>query len=158
MRLVPSNLTQLKQLRHVYAEAFLEQKKYTSNIPTDEYLTKILENKHIINLVETDGAEQVIGGLTAYILQKIEQPTSELYLYDLAVLATHRRKGVATRLIEELKIIGRDFGANVIFVQADNIDAPAIALYELLCSTKETDITHFDIKIDCIETKDEIPT
>ncbi|MGI9404951.1 MAG: hypothetical protein ACR2O4_01155 [Hyphomicrobiaceae bacterium] len=37
---------------------------------------------------------QVIGGLVAYELKKFEQERSEIYIYDLAVAAEHRRKGV----------------------------------------------------------------
>lgn len=44
---------------------------------------------------------KVVGGLVAYELEKFEQDRREIYIYDLAVLESHRRKGVATRLIEE---------------------------------------------------------
>ncbi|MBF4499661.1 GNAT family N-acetyltransferase, partial [Vibrio vulnificus] len=63
--------------------------------------------------------DAVIGGLAAYILQKFEQERSEVYIYDLAVAANHRRKGIATALINELKGVARVRGAYVIFVQAD---------------------------------------
>lgn len=148
MRLLSEHLALLKQLRNVYAEAFDDTKKYLVNIPSDEYLLSVLSDDKHVSLVATDGSGNVVGGLTAYVLQKIEQPHSEIYLYDLAVLESYRRQGIATRLIEELKAVGRDLGAYVIFVQADNVDAPAVALYEKLCDSKETEISHFDITID----------
>lgn len=148
MRLQSEHLDLLKQLRNVYADAFDETKKYLVNIPSDDYLLSILSDDKHISLVTTDVSGNVIGGLTAYMLQKIEQPHSEIYLYDLAVLASHRRQGIATNLIEELKVVGRELGAYVIIVQADNVDDPAVALYEKLCSSKETNISHFDITID----------
>ena len=37
----------------------------------------------------------MIGGLVAYVLPKFEQARSEIYLYDLAVDAAHRQRGVA---------------------------------------------------------------
>lgn len=49
------------------------------------------------------GEGDVVGGLVAYELAKFEQERSEVYIYDLAVLASHRRQGVATALIAELK-------------------------------------------------------
>jgi aminoglycoside 3-N-acetyltransferase I len=36
---------------------------------------------------------EVVGGIAAYELIKFEQERSEIYIYDLAVAATHRRKG-----------------------------------------------------------------
>lgn len=70
-----------------------------------------------------------MGGITAYELPKFEQERSEIYIYDLAVAALHRRKGVATALINEMRKIASSRGAYVIFVQADHGDEPAIALY-----------------------------
>jgi aminoglycoside 3-N-acetyltransferase I len=85
----------------------------------------------------------VVGGLAAYELKKFEQERSEIYIYDLAVREEHRRQGIATALIAELRAIARRRGAYVIYVQADYIDPPAIALYTKL-GTRE-DVLHCDI-------------
>jgi aminoglycoside 3-N-acetyltransferase I len=76
---------------------------------------------------------------------KFEQERSEIYIYDLAVASEHRRKGVATALITELKLVAAERGAWVIFVQADPPDDPAVALYTKL-GTRE-DVFHFDIAV-----------
>jgi aminoglycoside 3-N-acetyltransferase I len=55
----------------------------------------------------------------------------------------HRRRGIATALIEELQKIAHARGAYVIYVQADHGDDPAIALYTKL-GVRE-DVLHFDI-------------
>jgi aminoglycoside 3-N-acetyltransferase I len=86
----------------------------------------------------------VVGGLAAYVLQKFEQERREIYIYDLAVAELHRRKGIATKLINDLRAIARERGAYVIFVQADKTDDAAIQLYESL-GIRE-DVFHFDIK------------
>ncbi len=86
-----------------------------------------------------------MGGIAAYELHKFEQERSEIYIYDLAVAAAHRREGIATALIQELKKIAASRGAYVIFVQADIGDAPAIELYTKL-GTRE-DVLHFDIPV-----------
>jgi aminoglycoside 3-N-acetyltransferase I len=78
-------------------------------------------------------------------LQKFEQERSEVYIYDLAVAAPHRRRGIATALINELKGVARVRGADIIFVQADLEDEPAIALYTKL-GVRE-DVLHFDISV-----------
>lgn len=79
----------------------------------------------------------------AYRFQKFEQERSEIYIYDLAVAATHRRRGIATAMIEHLKGIAIARGAWVIYVQADLGDDPAIALYTKIGSRE--DVLHFDI-------------
>src|SRR6516164_1236745 len=89
--------------------------------------------------------KEVVGGLAAYELDKFEQDRREIYIYDLAVVRNHRRRGVATGLIGELSRIASKLNVYVIFVQANPEDAAAIALYESL-GTKETTY-HFDIKV-----------
>ncbi len=90
-------------------------------------------------------ADQVVGGLVAYELDKFERARREVYIYDLAVAEEHRRQGVATALIEHLRAIAAARGAWVIYVQADHGDDPAIALYEKL-GVRE-DVLHFDIPV-----------
>ncbi len=69
-----------------------------------------------------------------------------MYIYDLAVGAEHRRRGLATALIGRLREIAAQRGAWVIYVQADYGDEPAIALYEKL-GVRE-DVMHFDIAVE----------
>jgi aminoglycoside 3-N-acetyltransferase I len=87
-----------------------------------------------------------VAGLVAYELRKFEQERAEIYIYDLAVAAAHRREGVATALIRELQKIAAERGAYVIMVQADTIDQEAIALYSRLGAGEE--VLHFDIPVE----------
>ncbi len=134
----------LKNLLTVFGESFGEPDTYQSAMPSEQYLRALLGKQHVIALVALDG-DTVVGGLVAYELQKFEQERKELYIYDLAVSAAHRRKGVATSLIRELQRIASERGAYVIFVQADQGDTPAIGLYESL--GKREDVHHFDIPV-----------
>ncbi len=146
-RVVSGRVDLLNQLRQVFSVAFKEDNVWNSNKPSDEYLERILLDNNYIALVAVDENELVVGGLVAYVLQKIDQEHSEIYLYDLAVTENHRRKGIATQLISELKRFAKTYGAYVIFVQADNEDKEAVALYTKLSKTIETEITHFDITV-----------
>lgn len=134
----------MKELIQVFAVAFEDQDSYQSDVPSDEYLRTWLGKPHVIALIAQDG-ESVVGGLVAYELEKFEQDRREIYIYDLAVAEAHRRKGIATNLINELKRIAKERDAYVIYVQADHGDEPAIRLYESL-GTKE-DVYHFDITV-----------
>lgn len=126
----------------VFASAFEEPKTYLDAQPSDDYLAKLLGREHFIAVAAIiDGA--IIGGIAAYQLDKFEQDRREIYIYDLAVDEAHRRRGIATAMINALRDEAVRRNAYVIFVQADLIDGPAIALYESL-GTKET-AHHFDI-------------
>lgn len=132
----------MKALLTTFGEAFDDMETYCGNQPSDAYLQQLLGSHHFIALAALKNGE-VVGGLTAYELKKFERIRSEIYIYDLAVAAAHRREGVATALIQELKKSAAARAAYVIFVQADMNDAAAIALYSKL-GIRE-DVLHFDI-------------
>jgi len=129
----------------MFGEAFDDVAAYGAKRPGARYLDELLGGDTFVALVALDAGD-VVGGLAAYELKKFEQERSELYIYDLAVLAAHRRQGIATALIRELCRIAKERGAYVVYVQADLTDPPAIALYSKL-GTRE-DVLHFDIPVD----------
>jgi len=137
----------LRQLREVFVCAFEENELSDTKQPSDKCLRKVLKDTYYITLVPKDLNRNVAGGLIAHILSKIDQERSDVYLYDLAVALEHRRHGIATKLISELKTIAKEYGAYVIFVQADNVDEEAVALYTKLSTSVESDISHFDIDV-----------
>lgn len=131
-------------LLDLFGEEFDEPETYGANRPSAEYLRRLLSSDTFIALVAVERGE-VVGGLAAYELRKFEQERSEIYVYDLAVRQTHRRRGIATSLLRGVCGIGRDRGAHVVFVQADYGDEPAIALYAGLGEREE--VLHFDIAV-----------
>jgi len=144
-RLAPRDTARLRELNALFGEAFGEPDTYGAEPPGDAYLADLLAKPHVVALVApADGP--VVGGLVAYELDKFERARRELYIYDLAVAEAHRRRGVATALIAELRAIAAARGAWVVYVQADPGDDPAIALYGKL-GTRE-DVLHFDIGVD----------
>jgi aminoglycoside 3-N-acetyltransferase I len=143
-RLRSDDLEAARRLLTLFGKAFDEPETYRIAPPSDEYLRRLLSNDANIVLAAS-AKDQVIGGLVAYDLPKLEQARSEIYLYELAVGADHRRQGVATALIRTLQTIARDRGAWVIFVQADYADPPAIALYEKLGARE--DVIHCDLPV-----------
>lgn len=141
-RLAPPDLALMRALNALFAEVFADPESYAGAPPDDAWIAEVLGREGVIALAALrEGA--VVGGLVAYELDKLEQRRREVYLYDLAVAAPHRRTGVATALIRELQAIARRRGAWVVFVQADRGDGPAIALYEKLGSREE--VLHFDL-------------
>ena len=143
-QLTPDDVVLMEALLTTFGEAFDEVETYGKNRPSAGYLRRLLGSDNFITLAALKGNE-VVGGVAAYELKKFEQERSEIYIYDLAVAATHRRQGVATALIQKLKNIAAARGAYVIFVQADVGDNPAIELYTKLGESE--DVLHFDIAV-----------
>jgi aminoglycoside 3-N-acetyltransferase I len=144
-RLAPGDVALVRKLNALFGDAFAEPETYTAEPPSDAYLEGLLAKEHVVAIVALAG-EEVLGGLVAYELDKLERARRELYIYDLAVAAEHRRQGVATALIQRLREIAADRGAWVIYIQADYGDDPAIALYEKLGTREE--VLHFDIAVE----------
>jgi aminoglycoside 3-N-acetyltransferase I len=143
-RLAPDDTGLMEALLATFGEAFNDVETYSGNRPNAAYLKQLLGSDYFIALAALkDG--QVVGGIAAYELLKFEQQRSEIYIYDLAVSESHRREGIATALINELRKIASTRGAYVIFVQADIGDAPAIALYTKLGDREN--VLHFDIAV-----------
>jgi aminoglycoside 3-N-acetyltransferase I len=143
-QVTPADIGLMKRLLAMFGTAFGEPGTYGDAVPEDAYLQRLLGKPHFIALVALHG-DDVVGGLAAYELEKFEQARSEIYVYDLAVAERHRRQGIATALLMDLQRIGTMRGAYVIFIQADQGDDPAIALYSKL-GTRE-DVLHFDIAV-----------
>jgi aminoglycoside 3-N-acetyltransferase I len=96
---------------------------------SDGYLKKLLERPdfHVIAAVED---ERVIGGLTAYEIFKYKAEETEMFLYEISVESAHRKKGVATALVENLKQICAEKNIREMFVGAEADNLPALQLYE----------------------------
>lgn len=145
--ITPFDLPLMRGLLEMFGEAFGDRASYTGNPPSDDYLKTLLASDSFFALAAVKD-EAVVGGLAAYEFRKFEQERSEIYIYDLAVLEAHRREGIATALIDELRVIASGRGAYMIFVQADTgpEDDAAIALYTKLGVREE--VLHFDIAVD----------
>ena len=130
-QLTSSDLSLMDALLSLFGQAFDETDTYLGARPGRSYLERLL-------------GSDVFIALAAYELHKFEQERSEVFIYDLAVAMSHRREGIATALIEELRKIASARGAYAIFVQAESDDEPAIALYSRF--GKRQDIAHFDIQ------------
>lgn len=141
-RLGPADTGVMRKVNALFAAAFEDDETYANAPPDPDYIQHTLANPMVIALAaEREG--DCVGGLVAYVLPKLEQARNEIYIFDLAVSDTARRQGVATALINEVRMIAADVGAWVVYVQADYVDPPAVALYTKLGAREE--VLHFDL-------------
>jgi len=143
-QLAGGDVALMRALLATFGEAFDETSAYTAAQPDDAYLARLLASEPFIALAATLG-DEVVGGIAAYELRKFERARSEVFVYDLAVAPAHRRRGIATALIGEIRRIAASRDAYVVFVQAERADAPAVALYSRFAARQE--VLHFDIAV-----------
>lgn len=127
-----------KQLLELFEEVF-EMKDH--QMPDDAYLQQLLKNDGFLVLTASDG-NTVVGGLTAHTIPSYYFPSSEMYLYDLAIKTSYQRKGIGTQLLQSLKEYCREKGYKEFFVQADEPDTHALEFYRSTGGRAEK-VVHF---------------
>jgi aminoglycoside 3-N-acetyltransferase I len=138
----PADVPMMESMLSMFGRAFDDPDCYDRSRPSPGYLAGLLGDCNFLAVAAVEGGA-VVGGLAAYVLPKFEQARSEIYIYDLAVDESFRRRGIATGLINRLCGIAVARGAWVVYVQADGGDTPAIELYSKLGARE--DVVHFDI-------------
>jgi predicted DNA-binding protein with PD1-like motif/ribosomal protein S18 acetylase RimI-like enzyme len=139
----PDDVAFMESMLALFGRAFDDPDTYDRSRPGPGYLAGLLGSPGFVAVAAIQDGE-VVGGLAAYVLPKFEQARSEIYIYDLAVDESFRRRGIATSLINKLRSVAAERGACVIFVQAESDNAPAIELYSKLGARE--DVLHFDIE------------
>ena len=90
----------------------------------------LLADPRTLMLVAFDG--EPVGFVLAHDLPRRHGDRSGLFVYEVDVAATHRRRGVARALLERLAELARERGIRHGFVLTELDNAPANALYEAL--------------------------
>ncbi len=126
----------------LFAEVFDEPEHYNEARPESAYVEALLDREDIFVLVAEAG-DTMVGGLVAYEWPKLERRMREAYLYELAVVQSWRRQGVASALLERLLKLVRPRGVTSVWVQAELEDEAARALYARFAKGRK--IAHFEI-------------
>ncbi|WP_394247885.1 GNAT family N-acetyltransferase [Arthrobacter pityocampae] len=126
-RLTRKDLPAAKTMFEMMARVFEEDYEPLDN----DYLGDLLRREEFWALAAFAGPD-LVGGLTAHTLPMTRSPSSEVFIYDLAVRQDHRRRGVASRLVTELRAAAAANGIHEVFVPADDDDRHALAFYRAL--------------------------
>jgi aminoglycoside 6'-N-acetyltransferase I len=117
VRLTPANTA---LLRHVAEDVFDDE------IVPERVAAFLAESGHLMLLAVDDGL--VVGQIAAIVHRHPDQPT-ELYLDNLGVTPSHRRQGIARRLMDQMLDLGRDLGCEEAWVGTEVDNEPARGLY-----------------------------
>jgi ribosomal protein S18 acetylase RimI-like enzyme len=89
----------------------------------------LLADPRTLMLVAFD-AERPVGFVLAHELPRRHGDRSGLFVYEVDVAETHRRRGIAAALLARLAALARERGIRSGFVLTDQDNGPANALYE----------------------------
>ncbi|NNG14982.1 MAG: GNAT family N-acetyltransferase [Gemmatimonadales bacterium] len=80
-------------------------------------------------LIVAEAAGKLAGFLLAYRLDRIDRPTGQLFVYEVAVDPSHRQQGIGTALMQFTRSAVEHEGMMEAFTLTSGNNAPAIALY-----------------------------
>ncbi len=140
-RIQENDIERFIELIELLNEVFEESNKVAS----ERQLKKLL-NKPDFYAIAAIHENKIIGGLTAYKLEKYYTDKSELYIYDIAVKVQLQNQGVGKELIDYLKNYSLNNGIETIFVEAHSEDEQAIKFYESTFGKGEK-VDHFNFEI-----------
>lgn len=127
-KLTSQDIISFQQLISVFEDVF-EMKDFT--MPPPAHLKALLNKSDFIAFAAFD-EDEVVGGLTAYILTSYFNTSPDVYILDLAIKTDFQRNGLGKKLMEEIISYCKEQNMNEIFVQADEVDAHAVAFYQSL--------------------------
>ena len=97
--------------------------------PSIQHLDRFLrQDRNYLILALADSVP--VGFLTAYRMPELVYDTSMVYLFEIEVKALFRRQGIGKQMINLLKQLCQDDGAEDIWVGTENDNIAAKRLYE----------------------------
>jgi aminoglycoside 6'-N-acetyltransferase I len=97
---------------------------------------------HLMLIAVDEGV--VVGQIAAIIHRHPDQPT-ELYVDNLGVTTSHRRQGIARRLLAEMLVLGRELGCEECWVGTEIDNQPARNLYSRYAKAGIFALYEFDL-------------
>jgi len=105
--------------------------------PDVEAVRHYLADERNIFLIAYEGGE-AIGFLRGTELGQLRSLRKQMFLYEMAVEESHRRRGVGTALVKALLRECRDLGCDEVFVFTDPANEAAVRLYRSTGAVTET--------------------
>lgn len=90
-------------------------------------------------LLVAEAAGELAGFVVAYRLDRLDRSAAQLFVYEIDVAPEFRRRGVGTRLMQQIGQLVEDEGLMEAFVVTDRGNVPAHRLYSRTGATLEGD-------------------
>ena len=139
LKLSNNDLELFKEVILLFEEVF-EMKNF--KLSSSDHLSQLLEKDgfHVFTAILND---QVIGGLTVYVLDQYYSTKPLAYIFDLAIDTKLQRKGIGRKMINEVKDYFTKLGFEEVFVQADQDEDHAVNFYRATNPNEEEKVLHF---------------
>ena len=143
----------IEKLNHTHINKFIELIRVFEDVfemknfkmPGEIYLKQLLEKEDFFVFVALH-ENQVVGGLTSYIMHQYYSKSPLVYIFDLAVKTELQWKGIGKILIAANNTYSKTIGAEAVMVQADEADDYAIKFYHSTGATAQK-VIHFDYHV-----------
>lgn len=132
----------LRDLTFLFHEVFETETPPTASL---SYLSKLLFSELLV-VYNVYYDNELVGGLTAYVLHKYRDEEKELFIYDIAVKQQYQRLGLGMKLLRALQNYAKRNGFSEIFVAADVEDQHALDFYRA-AGGKASEVVHFDFTV-----------
>jgi len=127
-RLTTSDLSMIEKLLEEENRATLNPENIRSFLSdTSNYFLAFIDN------------EQILGYALAYTLARYDGRESMMYLHEIEVKESARRKGIGKKLLNEMNNICEQKGFMKLFLITNKSNKPAVALYESLSGEASND-------------------
>lgn len=137
-KLGKSDVPEFLKLIEIFKEVF----ESDDVVAQSAQLEKLLSNPGFLVFVVTINNE-VVGGLTIYVLHRYYQSNPIAYIYDVGVAPAHQGKGYGKALIAEVCNFCRQEGFIEAYVEAENDDIDAVEFYRRTSFSSEMNAIHF---------------
>lgn len=97
-------------------------------IPSAAYFLRFLSRQENILIAATEHGIPV-GYIVAYLLDRVDRDQKMMFLYEIGVAESHRRRGIGKQLITELKSICREADVMKMWVPTGRSNVAATRLY-----------------------------
>jgi aminoglycoside 3-N-acetyltransferase I len=112
-----------------------------------EQLSKLLSNPDFIVFVVLLNNE-VVGGLTIYLLHSYFNSKPIVYIYDVGISPQHQGKGFGKALLNEVGNFCIQNNVEEAYVEAESDDIDAIQFYRKTKPSNEMNAVHFTYTFD----------
>jgi GNAT superfamily N-acetyltransferase len=107
----------------------------------------LADPRHHLVVAVDDGL--VVGFVTAVHYVHPDKPRPELWINEVSVAATHRGRGLGTRLLRSVFDVARGFGCAEAWVLTDRANTAALRLYSVAGNAEApTDHVMFEFRLD----------
>ena len=107
----------------------------------------LADPRHHLAVAVEDGL--VVGFVSAVHYVHPDKPRPELWINEVGVATTHRRRGLGTRLLHSVLAVARELGCAEAWVLTDRANPAAMRLYTAAGSTEApTDAVMFTFRLD----------